>query len=135
MLRCILFSSLAMVLTSCVWLSAEEFDAAWDADGDGWGIDQDCDDSSGDIYPGAPDFRGDGCDADCGSELDSDGDDWPDIADCDPDDATIYPCALVDNEGDGVDSDCDGLDSLRADPGECSVNDTAPELSCSVDDA
>ena len=130
MFRCILLPSLLAVLTGCVWVSADEFDAAWDADGDGWGIDQDCDDTNIDVYPGAPDFRGDGCDADCGNEFDADGDDWPDIADCDPDDASIYPCADGDVEGDGVDQDCDGLDTPRADLDECSAYDTAPALTC-----
>ena len=130
MLRCILLSSLLTVLTGCVWVSADEFDSAWDADGDGWGIDQDCDDANADVYPGAPDFRGDGCDADCGNEVDSDGDDWPDVADCSPDDASIYPCAPDDVDGDDVDSDCDGLDGARLNLDECSEYDQAPTLTC-----
>jgi hypothetical protein len=108
-----------VLLSSCFYVSKEKYLDYWDADGDGWGIDQDCDDGDDQVYPYAPDRRGDGCDTDCGTEPDADGDDWPDKADCGPDDPARFPCA-PDAPGDGVDSDCDGQDGPRADtcPGD-----------------
>lgn len=111
------FSLLAIatlaLLTACPWVSEDDFDAAWDQDGDGWGIDEDCAPDDPQIHPFAGDIRGDGCDADCGASSDRDGDDWPDDADCAPDDPAIYPCSLNESEGDGTDHDCDGRDGVR----------------------
>ena len=107
---------LCLALTACGYMSRNQFDALFDADGDGWGVDEDCNDNNPDIHPFAPDVRGDGCDADCGTTIDSDGDDWPDAADCDPTDPTIYPCSPHEVEGDGIDHDCDGLDGVRTIP-------------------
>ncbi len=104
----------ALVFSGCFYVTKSEYDAAWDADGDLWPVGEDCAPDDPDIYPGAPDFRGDGCDADCGVEPDADGDDWPDVADCAPDDDTIYPCA-PDEPGDGIDQDCDNRDGPRED--------------------
>lgn len=84
-----------------------------DADGDGFPASEDCNDDNANVYPEAPDFRGDGCDADCGTQTDADGDDWPDDQDCDAEDPTIYPCAVGDVAGDSVDGDCDGFDEPR----------------------
>ncbi len=81
-------------LAGCTYISQSEFDELyWDADGDSWSFEEDCDDNNPNIYPGAPDMRGDGCDADCGAEPDFDQDDWPDDADCDPQDPDTYPCS------------------------------------------
>jgi hypothetical protein len=104
-------------LSACAYITKPELDGAFDADGDGWGVEQDCAPTTKTIFPGAPDLRGDGCDADCGIEPDLDGDDWPDDSDCAPTDASRFPCAPGDKDGDNVDVDCDGLDTPRA--GSC----------------
>ncbi len=107
-------SILIASLAGCAYVTKSEYDSYWDADGDEYGIDEDCEPNNADVYPGAGDVRGDGCDADCGFELDTDGDDWPDDVDCDPDNDSIYPCA-PDTVGDGVDSDCADGDAPRTD--------------------
>lgn len=109
------------LLVGCAYVSRAELDARYDADGDGFAFDEDCDDGSDQVYPGAPDVRGDGCDADCGFEPDADGDDWPDAADCAPDDPEIFPCSAREVDGDEVDHDCDGFDAARSDA--CPVED------------
>jgi len=43
-----------------------------DADQDGWGADEDCDDGAAWRYPGAPEVCGDGVDDDCDGEADED---------------------------------------------------------------
>lgn len=119
-------------LAGCAYMSRDRFDELYDKDGDGWGVDEDCNDENASIHPFAPDVRGDQCDADCGRELDSDGDDWPDDADCNPDDPDIFPCNPDEADGDGVDSDCDGQDGVR----ELDCNDAgdfAPELGLDPD--
>jgi hypothetical protein len=112
---------IALGLTGCPYMSKAQFDEYWDNDADTYGVDEDCDDTNEYVHPYAYDFRGDGCDADCGTEPDADGDDWPDAADCAPEDATIYPCAVEASETDGVDQDCDGLDTTRS--GGCTSTD------------
>jgi hypothetical protein len=108
--------AMLFILAGCTYISRSEFeDQFWDADGDGWSFEEDCDDGNPNIYPGAYDLRGDGCDADCGAEPDYDLDDWPDDSDCEPEDAQAHPCSAQEVDGDNVDSDCDGLDSVRED--------------------
>lgn len=104
---------LVLAMTSCAYMSRDRFDELYDKDEDGWGVDEDCNDNNDLIHPFAPDVRGDACDADCGMEADADLDDWPDDADCGPDDPAIFPCNPDEVDGDGVDSDCDGLDTKR----------------------
>ena len=104
---------LASALVGCAYMTRDRFDELYDVDGDGWGVDEDCNDRHPQVYPFAPDVRGDGCDADCGEEPDADGDDWPDDADCAPDDPSVYPCAANDTPGDGIDQDCDGSEDPR----------------------
>lgn len=106
---------LLALVAGCAYVSREEYLGYWDADGDGWPLDEDCAPDDPEIYPFAPDPRGDGCDSDCGSEPDADGDDWPDAADCGPDDPKIHPCSPEEVAGDDTDSDCDGADGPRTD--------------------
>jgi hypothetical protein len=102
-----------MWMLSCAYVTRDEYLRAWDADGDGWPLGRDCAPHDPDIFPGAPDRRGDGCDTDCGLEPDADGDDWPDKADCRPQDPHGFPCSPWEVDGDKVDLDCDGLDGIR----------------------
>jgi hypothetical protein len=120
-MRPLIFVACCVSMSGCVYVTKSEYESYWDQDGDGWPLDDDCNDQNASVYPHAPDLRGDGCDADCGRESDVDGDDWPDPADCDADDPTIYPCSPEEVEGDGIDHDCDGHDSIRVDT--CRGND------------
>lgn len=104
-------------LSGCFWVTKDELKEAWDKDGDGWGLEEDCNDDNAAVHPYAADYRGDGCDADCGMELDSDSDDWPDDADCDDGDANVYPCSTTAN-GD-QDVDCDGIPGVSRPDGDC----------------
>ena len=80
----------------------------------------DCDDTSPEIYPGAPDEWYDGVDADCAEDddYDADGDGYvTDLyggSDCDDMSPETYPGA-PDEWYDGVDADCAGDDDYDAD--------------------
>ena len=107
-----------------------------DADGDGHaanGVPPDCNDDdtdagAGSTWPGAPDAAGDGADQDCDGVdgVDADGDGVASTTsggdDCNDDPAD--PLASVtfpgadDSAGNGVDTDCDGVDGIDADGDE-----------------
>ena len=106
---------MAIPWPGCAYVTKAEFLEYWDADGDGFPLDEDCAPDDPTIFPGAADVRGDGCDTDCGAESDLDGDDWPDVTDCGPQNDTFYPCSPFEEPGDGADHDCDGLDTVRLD--------------------
>jgi hypothetical protein len=127
--------ALLSLLVGCAYVSREEYLAYWDADEDGWPLDEDCAPDDPAVYPYGPDRRGDGCDSDCGTEPDADGDDWPDAADCGPDDPAVHPCSPAEVDGDGEDADCDGDDGVRTDtcPGVDPDFPDAPALTCGAD--
>lgn len=117
---------LVVLLPGCIWVSNSSFDERWDADGDGYPLDDDCAPHDPDVHPGAADWRGDGCDADCGTEPDRDGDDWPDDADCAPDDETAFPCSTL--ESGDLDVDCDGIDGISRPEGDCEYARADPDV-------
>jgi hypothetical protein len=101
--------------------------------GGGFGGGGDCNDGNGSISPGLPEAC-DGLDTDCDGavdffslgddELDSDGDGWVECSpylehgagleggeDCDDDEEDVWPGA-PEVPGDGIDQDCDGVDSI-----------------------
>jgi hypothetical protein len=105
-----------------------------DADDDGFGADEDCDDLDVTVHPGAPDKCGDGVDQDClGGDAectdanDKDGDGYNTLYDCDDADVAIFPgaaelCNGLDDDCDGVvdDGNPEGLDvACGTDEGEC----------------
>jgi hypothetical protein len=86
-----------------------------DADGDGYNVFEDCDDTDPSINPAASEIWYDGVDQDCdgASDYDQDGDGYDSDGhgglDCDDTDASVNPGAF-DICGDGIDQDCDGVD-------------------------
>jgi MYXO-CTERM domain-containing protein len=101
--------------TSCETLvvSIDEPLAADDADGDGYGAGEDCDDADATAYPGALELA-DGVDNDCDAVVDEetvnaddDGDGYAEVdGDCHDADAGIHPGAA--EIADFFDNDCDG---------------------------
>ena len=115
-----------------------QLDEGFDGDGDGVSscgpdgvsgtADDDCDDNTGTIFPGAVESC-DTIDSDCDGSLvdefvntdgdvwpdcvdsDDDADGWPDSLDCAPLDAGISPDAS-EIVGDGIDQDCNGADTI-----------------------
>ncbi|HEY3353761.1 MAG TPA: putative metal-binding motif-containing protein [Polyangia bacterium] len=71
----------------------------------------DCNDEDPHIFPGAPDYCGNGIAENCNSDLpcdhDADGDHYNEGDDCDDTDPLRHPWAL--ELCDGIDNDCDGL--------------------------
>ena len=117
-----------------------------DIDEDGFSVEEgDCDDSDSSIHPGAEEVE-DGVDNDCDSVIDEDfsdpdldGDGYTSAVDCDDGDSSVHPGASegdVDNNGTGLDNDCDGRvdegthdydddeDGFTENEGDC--NDSAP---------
>ena len=93
-------------------VSAEPSDDSVDGDGDGFSVNQDCDDANASIYPGAPEISDEDCsgsDETSSSGTDVDGDGYDSSSDCNDYDASIYPGAYeVPNNG--IDEDCNGSD-------------------------
>lgn len=100
-----------------------------DADGDGFNVLSDCDDTDPTVHPGADDPPYDGVDADCAedSDYDVDGDGFDAVEgggdDCDDADPTIRPGAT--ELCNGLDDDCDGVtDPVGADGSAYYYDDT-----------
>ena len=119
----ILLSCLCMVVSGCIWISGEEFDAtqalAMDVDQDGydsveWGGD-DCDDNDANTYPGAA-----ALDSVSTCMTDADDDGWGDDnpvsgvnagTDCDDADSTLNMDDADDDGAGTCDDDCDDDDA------------------------
>ncbi len=129
----LLCSSALFLLAAGASCLAPDLHTPSDSDGDGWLIDQDCDDSDPTVYPLAVDSYGDGIDQDCdsclevsGDGIDRDCDGYPanddveaTVRDCDDEDPDIHPDAV--EECDDVDNDCNGEvdDAWACGPGDC----------------
>ncbi len=104
----------------------------YDADGDGFDSDvyggTDCDDSRSDVNPAALETWYDGIDQDCdGRDDDQDQDGYPVETDCDDTDPEVYPGS------EGLDDDCNPLDTGVVDTEEPVDTDGSVDTDASVD--
>lgn len=106
-----------LALSGC---SDAKKDGTLDLDGDGYDVNEDCDDGNSEVNPGAYEVCDDGIDNNCDGVddtciLDADGDGVAAEDDCDDHDASVYPGAIEDCY-DGRDNDCNGVVTECLDP-------------------
>ena len=120
MIRALLVALAALLLSGCVLQAQYPGLYDDDADGDGVGSRDDCDDNDANRSPNLDEVC-DGVDNDCSGapdadeagEVDADLDTVLSCEDCDDDDATVFPDAT--ELCDGQDNDCNGLLDFSAD--------------------
>ncbi len=89
--------------------------AAVDADGDGYTVEDDCDDTNAAVHPGAEEICDDIADNDCDgiedeTDVDQDGDGYTECGgDCNEYNAAVFPEAEQTCFDDILDNDCDGV--------------------------
>ena len=95
--------------------SDDDDSAAVDADGDGYTVDEDCDDGNPDVHPGAEEICDDLPDNDCdgvedATDVDQDGDGHSECdGDCNEYNSAVFPGAEQTCFDDILDNDCDGV--------------------------
>jgi hypothetical protein len=89
--------------------------SAVDADGDGYTVEEDCDDANADVHPGAEEICDDIPDNDCDgiddeTDVDADGDGYSECGgDCNEYNAAVFPGAEQTCFDDILDNDCDSV--------------------------